>query len=228
MNVDAICFDLDETLYDYLRYAKSGLDSAGDYLEAETGHRFHAELYDIYFEDEITEGTFDVLIDRYDLDPELTSELVEAFHNATDPLEPYPETEPVLSQLTETHKLGLITDGRGGHAKLHRLGLEEYFETVVVTPTIGRSKHDPVVFERALSRLSESPEDAMYVGDDPRVDFRVPNELGMTTVRLRQGRYAHLEPNDDDAVPDQEIQYLDGLLALVAAEPPEQRPTKNR
>lgn len=228
MTVDAVYFDLDDTLYDYLRYAKTGLDSAAEYLETRTGHRLHAELYDIYFEEELTEGTFDVLIERHGLDSELAPELVEAFHNATEPLEPYPETEQVLSQLSGAYRLGLITDGRGGHAKLDRLGLEEYFETVLVTPTIGRSKHDPEVFERALSALSVSPEDAMYVGDDPRVDFRVPNELGMATVRLRQGRYTSLEPEDSDASPDREIQYLDDLLGIVAVGAPNQRPTTNR
>lgn len=225
----AVCFDLDDTLYDYQRYARTGLDSAGDYLEARTGQRFHGELYDIYFEDGITDRTFDVLIDRYDIDGDHLPALVDAFHDATEPLKPYPETEHVLARLSDSYRLGLITDGRGGRAKLNRLGLAEYFETVLVTPTIDSSKADPEVFERVLSPLAVSPEDATYVGDDPRVDFRVPNQLGMTTVRLRRGRYKHLRPADVGASPDREVCDLTDLLGLVSvAEPPDRRPLRNR
>lgn len=225
----AVCFDLDDTLYDYLRYARTGLESAGDYLEARPGRRLHDELYDIYFEDGVTDRTFDVLVDRYDIDPEHIPALVDAFHDATEPLQPYPEAELVLSQLAEDYRLGLITDGRGGEAKLNRLGLAEYFETVLVTPTIDSSKENPEVFERVLSTLAVPPADATYVGDDPRVDFRVPNQLGMTTVRLRRGRYRHLRPADVGASPDREVCSLTDLLGLVAvAEPPDRRALRNR
>lgn len=215
MTVDAICFDLDDTLFDYLRYAKTGLDAAGDYLEALTGRQYHAELYDIYFEDEVTEGTFDVLVERHGLTPEIVDEMVEAYHGATEPLEPFPETEPTLSQLEDDYQLGVITDGREGHTKLRRLGIREYFGSVLVTPNLRRSKDDPVVFQRALSELSADPRAAVYVGDDPRSDFRTPNELGMTTVRHRRGRYTHLEPDTEAAAPDHEIRALDELPTVL-------------
>lgn len=218
MTIEAVCFDLDDTLYDYLRYARAGLDAAGDYLEELTGERYHAELYDIYFEDENTTGTFDVLIERHDLDPELVDELVEAYHGSMEPIQPYPETERVLSELGETYELGCITDGREGHSKLHRLGIRWYFDAVLVTPTTDHSKDNPAVFERVLSELSVSPEEAVYVGDDPRSDFRTPNELGMTTVRLRRGRYTDLEPADDAARPDYEIEQLERVPSVIVAE----------
>lgn len=211
MSLEAICFDLDDTLYDYLRYAKLGLDEVGDYLEALTGREYHAELYDMYFEDGITENTFELLVERHDLSPELVSEMEEAYHGATDPLEPYPETEPVLSELAETYELGCITDGREGHTKLRRLGIREYFDEVLVTSTIGRSKREASVFEYVLSKLSTEPAAAVYVGADPWMDFHNPNDLGMTTVRLRKGRYSDLEPTTRDAVPDHEIPTLEEL-----------------
>jgi putative hydrolase of the HAD superfamily len=215
MTIEAVCFDLDDTLYDYLRYAKAGLDETGDYLEALTGRQYHAELYDIYFEDDLTEGTFDTLVDRHGLSPELVDEMVEAYHGATGPLEPYPETESVLSELDDDYRLGCITDGREGHTKLRRLGIREYFDEVLVTPNLGRSKKDSAVFERVLSELSVSPRAAVYVGDDPRSDFRAPNDLGMTTVRVRRGRYTDIEPADERAAPDHDIRHLNGLLDIL-------------
>ncbi|MGM0370916.1 MAG: HAD family hydrolase [Halobacteriota archaeon] len=210
--VAAVCFDLDDTLYDYHEYAEAGLRSAADLLEARTGDSFHDELHELYFEAGVTDGTFDRLLDRHDLPPDLLDDLVTAYHSATEPLTPYEDTEDVLSVLGTNHQLGLLTDGRGGHAKLRRLGIREYFDAVLVTSTIGRSKHERTVFERMLSELSVPPWDTAYVGDDPRVDFRAPNELGMQTVRLRRGRYADLEPAEAAAAPDREIDELASLL----------------
>ncbi|TQQ79320.1 HAD family hydrolase [Halonotius terrestris] len=215
--IHAVCFDLDDTLYPYARYARAGLDAAADYIETETGGRYHEELRDIYFESGITEGTFGVLVARHDLDNGLVARAVEAFHSSTTPLEPYPETEAVLAELGEAYRLGLITDGRGGHAKLDRLGLTHHFDDVVVTPKIDSSKQDRRVFERMFDSLSVLPWSTVYVGDDPRVDFRVPNAFGMTTVRLRRGRYADIEPPDERSEPDAEIRSLDELPATIDA-----------
>ncbi|WP_096388803.1 HAD family hydrolase [Halopenitus persicus] len=215
--IESICFDLDDTLFPYRRYARAGLEAAADRLEDRTGRRHHEELREIHFADDVTEGSFDVLVERHDLPAELVDELVEAYHGADGELTSYPETDRVLSRLGEEYRLGLVTDGRGGEAKLRRLGLTDHFETVLVTPTVGRTKRDPAVFERVLSELSVSPESAAYVGDDPRVDFRVPNELGMCTVRLRRGRYVDLEPTDGVDVPDHEIRDLTELPGIVSA-----------
>lgn len=213
--IEAVCFGLDDTLFDYLRYAKTGLDAAGDYLEALTGQRHHAELYDIYFEEEFTDDTFERLLDRHGLSSGLREELIEAYHSAIEPLVPYPETESVLSRLTEEYRLAVVTDGRKGNTKLRRLGLRGYFEAVIVTPAIEHSKRDAEAFERALSELSVQPRAAVHVGADPRVDFRAPNELGMATVRLRRGRYADLEATEQEAAADHEIADLEELLGLL-------------
>lgn len=215
MTLEAVCFDLDDTLYDYEKYARAGLHAAADHLEAETGLRLHDELLTLYFDREHTQGTFDLVAERYDLSESMVDALVEAFHDASTPLSPYPETVPVLSSLGSSYALGLITDGRGGHAKLDRLGITGYFDEILVTPTIARSKREPAVFERVLENLDVTPDRAMYVGDDPRVDFPVPNDLGMHTVRVRRGRYTHLEPERADARPDYRIDSIASLPGVV-------------
>lgn len=226
-HIESICFDLDDTLYAYQQYARAGLEAAADRLEARTGERYHEELLEIYFDEGRTEGTFDLLVERNDLHPEVVDDLVESYHGVTGPLTPYPETEPVLSRLGEEYALGLITDGRGGHEKLRRLGIRDRFDSVLVTPTIGRSKRDPEVFERVLTALSVPPGSAVYVGDDPRVDFAVPNELGMATVRLRRGRHRPLEPQTDAATPDHEVQRLDELPGVIAGMTPSEQPAQH-
>lgn len=215
MTLEAICFDLDDTLFDYHEYARAGLRSAADRLERETGSGLHEELEHLYFEADVSEGTFDALLERHDVSGVTVDELVEAFHDSTGELETYAETPRVLEALGRSHRLGLITDGRGGHGKLERLGIRSHFDAVLVTPTIGSSKHQRDVFDRVLDDLGVDPTAAMYVGDDPRVDFRVPNDLGMRTVRLRRGRYVDMEPAEAAHAPDDEIESLDALLGEV-------------
>ena len=224
MRVSCVCFDLDDTLYDYREYARTGLEAAADRLEVYTGERYHDDLHRLYFEEGVTDGTFDRLLEEHDLSQSLVEDLVEAYHDATAPLSPYPETTAVLNRLHSV-PLGLITDGRGGHNKLDRLGIRDQFDSVVVTPTLDTTKCDPVVFRTVLAELDVSPEEAVYVGDDPRFDFRVPNQLGMATIRLRRGRYTDVEPDREDAAPDHEIRHLDRLLTVLSVGEPE--PTEN-
>lgn len=218
MTVSCVSFDLDDTLYPYRRYAQSGLAAAADLLEERTGTEYAGELQALYFEEGRTGDTFDVLVERHDLEGQLVDELVEAFHAAGTSLSPYDETESVLRRLGERYDLGLITDGRGGHAKLERLGLGSYFDAVVVTPTIDTSKHDETPFRRVLDDCEVVPDEAVYVGDDPRVDFRVPNRLGMTTIRCRRGRYTQLEAPEAEAAPEYEIESLKNVLSVLEAD----------
>lgn len=211
----AVCFDLDDTLYDYRDYARAGIQAAAAHLEDEFDIDLLDELEGIYFGEGRTDNTFDVLCRRAGLPHEVVEQLVEAFHGASTPLEPFPEVPGVLGELEGTYRLGLVTDGRGGHAKLDRLGLDGRFDTVFVTPQIGHSKASPKVFRQVLSALSVPPERATYVGDDPRIDFRVPNSLGMGTVRVRRGRYVHLAPSTSAHEPNHEISSLRQLPEVL-------------
>lgn len=215
MSGRAVCFDLDDTLYDYHRYARSGLRAAADRLESIFGERFHRELLELYFEDGVTEGTFDALCRRHDLPTGVVDELVEAYHGADDPLTPYPEVRGVLDALEPAYRLGVVTAGRGGRRKLARLDLAGYFDAVLVTSEVECDKEDPAVFRRILAALSVPPGRATYVGDDPRVDFLAPNDLGMHTVRVRRGRFSTLDSPGERYAPDQEVTTLAGLPDFV-------------
>jgi len=216
MTASAVCFDLDDTLYPYAEYARSGLRNAADELAAVTGEHLREELFDLYFEEEVTEETFDRLVAENDLPAELVDRLVEAYHDAVGPLEPYDDTVPVLEELDERYRLGLVTDGYNGLRKLDALGLRPKFDAVVVTPPLNLTKAQREPFDRVTGSLDIDHEEMVYVGDDPRVDFGVPNRLGAGTVRLRRGRYTHLSPATETAEPETEVASLAELPAALA------------
>lgn len=216
--VEAVCFDLDDTLFDFTQYVRAGLAAAADRIEEREGAALHDELHALYFEEGVTEGTFDALVDRHGVDAALVPELVEAYHERVGELTPYERAEHVLAALAPTYRLGLVTDGRNGRAKLERLGFDGYFEAACVAPEHDATKLEERPFVRVLASLGVEPRRAVYVGDDPRTDFPVPNALGMRTVRLRRGRFADREPAEGEA-PDVTIDRLDELLALLPVDP---------
>ena len=222
-DVEAVCFDLDDTLFDFTQYVRAGLDSAADHVEAQSGTSLHEELHAIYFEEGVTEGTFDVLAERHGVDEAMIPDLVDAYHESTGELTPYERAERVLSALESAYRLGLVTDGRNGRGKLERLGIGHYFEAVCVAHDHDVSKLEELPFRRVLESLGVEPERAVYVGDNPRTDFPVSNALGMTTVRLRRGRFVEREPAGEEA-PDVTIDRLEELLGLLPEVPDEAAP----
>lgn len=210
----AVCFDLDGTLFDDRQYVRGGLRHAGDVLADWTGLELTDALLDAYFERGITESTFDTVLREHGQPTELVTALVAAYHDNDATLSPFPETVPTLETLVDEYRLGVVTGGTNGREKLDRLGLEEYFETVFVSPVYGSSKREPEIFEATLDTLSVKPTEAIYVGDRPSLDFPQPNRLGMTTVRVKTGRYAEADATEN-ATPDYVVDSLDDLPPIV-------------
>ena len=217
--LDAVCFDLDDTLFDYTQYIEAGLREAAGIIETHTGEDHADELVRLYFEEDVRDGTFDRLIeheglvDAHDLPDDLMADLVEAYHDHDADLTPYDAAHDVLSVLDEQFALGLVTDGRNGRWKLETLGFDGYFDAVVVTPEHDLTKREVEPFRRALDELGVAPERTAYVGDNPRTDFLHPNRLGMPTVRLARGRYVDRDPADGEE-PDVVVDSLSRLTDL--------------
>ena len=201
--MDAVCFDLDGTLFDDRQYVRAGLLAAADVIDRETGVDLSAELLRAYFQRELTERTFDHVLDEHGLSIDLVPELVTAYHGHSAPLVAFPDAEPTLERLGREYDLAVVTGGTNGATKLDRLGLTGYFDSVVVAPAHGWSKREPEPFEAALGELGVTPDGTAVVGDRPAVDFVQPNRMGMLTVRVRRGRYATVvasEATDPDLV----------------------------
>lgn len=211
---EAVYFDLDGTLFDDRQYVRAGLRHAGRVLAAETGRNLTDEMLAAYFERDITESTFNTVLDEHGLSSELVQKLVDAYHDNRAELSPFPETETTLRHLRDRYRLGLITGGKNGRDKLARLGLDDFFETVFVSPEFGSSKRSPDIFEAAVETLDVQAEAAVYVGDRPALDFPQPNRLGMTTVRIETGRYKKVTATGETQ-PDYTLDSLDELPAVI-------------
>lgn len=214
--VTAVCFDLDGTLYDDRQYVRAGFERAARLLEAETGEDLYEEFLAAFFERGVRDRTFDRVLERRGLSTDRVPELVAAYHGHDTELEPYPEARAVLDDLESRYDLAVLTDGTNGRSKLDRLGLARYFDVTLVTADTPVTKRDARPFRDVLSSLSADPEQAVYVGDRPDLDFPRPNAIGMHTVRVRRGTFRDAAAADR-AEPDRTVETLAELPDAIAA-----------
>ncbi|WP_231184632.1 HAD family hydrolase [Haladaptatus sp. DYF46] len=96
-----------------------------------------------------------------------------------------PGAEAALEAANGT-SLGLVTNGdeTTQSTKLDALGIADTFDTLVfVDPRNGvPPKPDAAPFEKALTELGATPDDALHVGDSLRADVAGANALGIDSV----------------------------------------------
>ena len=126
----------------------------------------------------------------------------------------YPHVREVLDVLRERHPLAIVTDAQSAYARgeLHKVGLLDYFDPIIVSGDHGYRKPDRRLFRFALDGLGVAAENALYVGNDMHRDIFGAREVGMKTVMVEsdQGTNVHL-----DCVPDYTITDFRDLLKIL-------------
>jgi putative hydrolase of the HAD superfamily len=126
----------------------------------------------------------------------------------------YPHVLEVLDVLRERYPLAVVTDAQSAYARaeLHKVGLLDYFDPIVVSGDHGYRKPDRRLFQLALDGMGVAAEHALYVGNDMHRDIFGAQEAGMATVMVEsdQGADVHL-----DCVPDYTITDLRDLLTIL-------------
>ena len=198
----AVCFDLDGTLYDDRTYVKKGFQNAAAHLRSEYGIETFDDMVWEYAVKRNFETVFDQIIASYNIPETELADLIAAYHRETPDISPYPETETVLTTLADSCQTAVVTGGKHGEKKLQLLGIADAFDEVYVAPDNDTSKREPMPFETVLDTLEVDPQQAVFVGDNPELDFYWPNNLGMTTVWVRRPHTLFDSPDSPEARPD--------------------------
>ncbi len=101
---------------------------------------------------------------------------------------PFDFSIPMLRELRESGiKTGLITNGSSStqRAKLDMLGLEPYFDEIVISGEFGVEKPHKEPFDEMAHRLCEKPNALIYVGDHPKYDVDGSHSAGYTPVWIK-------------------------------------------
>ncbi|MBD7986315.1 HAD family hydrolase [Sporosarcina sp. Sa2YVA2] len=80
--------------------------------------------------------------------------------------------------------LGMITNGYGQFQmeNIKALGIENYFDVILVSEWEGIKKPDPEIFKRALDQLNVLPKQSVFVGDHPENDVKASQNIGMKGI----------------------------------------------
>jgi HAD superfamily hydrolase (TIGR01549 family) len=119
----------------------------------------------------------------------------------------FPEAEEVLENLNAHYKVALITNTQGQETEgTHRISLfpelERFFEVIVVAGEGGiPPKPDPEPFRRCLQDLDIIAEEAIYIGDDYRIDIGGARDFGLHPVWIKHHSVRRNWPEVETAVP---------------------------
>ena len=119
----------------------------------------------------------------------------------------FPETKVVLRQLASTYRLALITNTQGqGISGGHRISLypnlESFFEIIIVAGEAGvPPKPNRAPFLLCLEKLGILPSEAVYVGDDLRIDIRGAQDGGIQPIWLKHYSVPRKWPEGETSAP---------------------------
>ena len=186
-NKKVVIFDLDDTLYSEIDYVKSGyaeiakkytaISDMANKLWYAFKNGKHAINYVLEHENLFSQENLNCCLDIY--------------RNHKPQIMVYPEAKELLEALKKagTH-IGMITDGRpeGQKAKISALGLDEYFEKIIITDELGGvefRKPNVIAFEKMRDFFNIPYESMVYIGDNIKKDFIAPQKLGMDSIYFK-------------------------------------------
>lgn len=131
-------------------------------------------------------------------------------------LYPYPGAKETLDTLRGTYHLALVSDAQPCFARpeIRAVGLEGYFDPVVISAEYGFRKPDPRLFQAALEWLGLSTREVIFVGNDMHRDIFGASRLGIKTIFLASNQGTQSYP---DTNPSYVITRFEQLPEAVAA-----------
>ncbi len=204
--IRAVGFDLDDTILDHRGAASAGiaalLKQQGWVYEGvtELGNEWQ-RLEQLHFAEYIAGNltliqqrrarmrNFLAMVEVEAHDAELDDLFEEFLSHYANSWVAFPDVRPTLENLNDLgFRLAVLTNGVQDQqeAKLARLGLLEFFDSVLAIGTVSAPKPDARAFLELATALGCAPEQVVYVGDDPHWDAIAATAAGLRGVWLNR------------------------------------------
>lgn len=182
--LEAVVFDLDDTLYSEKEYVRSGYREVAKLLsEIQNTEEKMWSFFEQGF------SAIDKLLETEGISSDVIKQkCVQTYRNHIPEIHLYDGVHELLISLRKNgYKLGIITDGRpeGQRAKIKALGLGDYVDRIIITDELGGPqfrKPNSKAFVLMKECLKVPHERMCYVGDNVRKDFIVPEKLKMKSI----------------------------------------------
>lgn len=107
------------------------------------------------------------------------------FQRYVESLELRPYAKKLLKRIKKHCKLGLVSNFTYApvvYASLRNLGINQFFDAVVVSADNGRRKPHTSIFQDILAKLQVEAKEAIFIGDSPLEDIKGAQAAGLKTV----------------------------------------------
>lgn len=214
--VEAVLFDIDDTICEYRRsgeeilavaFDRVGVDPFFDVTEYIDRYReFTDESEDMQ---DLRERCFAAFARERGEDPATARAVAQAYADERDHTDVRFRTgaRETLDVLDGEVRLAAVTNGGPGmqSTKLDALGIADRFETVVHAGYDAPSKPSPEPFYEALSTIGVEPAAALHVGNSLRSDVAGAQAAGVRSAWLTNG------VTDPDPEPDYVLESMEEL-----------------
>lgn len=202
--VQAVFFDLDDTLYNHLAPFQGALmqtlHTPADFPYEKAYHRmrYYSDLLSDQFggtpttEPELSQlrhGRFRSALEEFglELSEEQSAAVQQAYYNKQFEIELFNGAKELIEALqSESIYVGIITNGPLPHQmkKIEALNLKTLIplEAIFVSGDVGFTKPDVGIFDHVASKLELSPEHSFYIGDSWRNDVIGALDAGWKSV----------------------------------------------
>lgn len=180
-DVDAVIFDLDDTLYSEKEYVRSGYHKIAAYFGIP---ELEEQMWSVF---QAGGMAIDVVLKAYNL-TEKKEEALKIYRYQEPDIHLYDGVADMIAHIRNTKKVGIITDGRpeGQRAKIDSLGV--FVDKIIITDELGGvqfRKPNQKAFQLMKEALDVQPERMVYVGDNVKKDFIAPKQMGMKCIWFR-------------------------------------------
>ncbi|MCF7876186.1 HAD family hydrolase [Candidatus Bipolaricaulota bacterium] len=138
-----------------------------------------------------------------------------------DSLSLFDDVAPVFKKIRGKFKLGLLTNGPTSlqGRKIDKLGIESWFNSIIISGEHSMAKPDPRIFEVALEQLNSNRDETIYVGNSLEYDVLGANKAQLPVIWRKDGEE---EEEVEGATPNLVINELteltEGKVTLSFAE----------
>lgn len=229
LEIRAICFDLDNTLWDIWPVIARAEQAMLDFLavhypqavigetvetlraaRAEVARRHPQMQHDFSFlrQQALREHSL-----RCGYAENMVQEAFEVFLRARNQIELYAEVPLALPLLQRRYRLFTASNG---NADLKLIGIAHWFERSIAAREVGVLKPHPAVFHKVIEATDLRPHEVLYVGDDPLADIEGARQAGMRAVWIN--RNGDQWPSEL-AGPEHSVTTLSELATLMGCAP---------
>jgi 2-haloalkanoic acid dehalogenase type II len=223
----SVCFDLDGTLYDFQKVMRHSLEitlteftrripECGERLSVDkmiqirnrTARELKGKITNL---EQVRLISFKRTLNYCGIDDnELAEQLNRLYlkHRFEDAVL-FDDALPTLEKLKRRYILGIVSNG---NSYPKTLGLEHFFQFIILAQDVGMEKPDPGIFRLAVQKAGCLPDELLYVGDSQEEDILGAKRAGVRVAWFNRTN-DQLQPHIPQ--PDYEINRLDMLLKIL-------------